>query len=82
MLRKMIVLVMVAVVMLLAGTCWANEKPIGDITDNQQVIDKLFTGKTLDPIEGIWVKDGGTVIAIVKTSLVNIKAMSIKNMTM
>ncbi|SMD14491.1 hypothetical protein [Sporomusa malonica] len=57
-------------ILLLSGTCFAApEKPIGDITSTQQVIDKLFSGRTLDPIEGIWVRDENRVIAIVKSSV-------------
>jgi hypothetical protein len=75
--RKKIVLALTMILIFsLSGACWASwekEKPIGDITNTQQVIDKLFTGRTLNPIEGVWVKDAGTEIAIVNASLVNIQ---------
>jgi len=72
--RKQIVFTLVmAFSLLLASTCFAEEKPLGDITSAQEVIDKCFTGRTLDPIEGIWIKDKTLVIAIVKTSLTNTK---------
>jgi len=68
--RKQIVFTLVMIFsLLLASTCFAEEKPFGDITSTQDIIDKAFTGRTLDPIEGIWVRDEESVIAIVKTSV-------------
>jgi len=70
--RKTIIFTLVmSFVLLLASTCFASEKPLGDITSDKELTDKLFTGRTLDPIEGIWVRDEKYVIAIVKTSVVN-----------
>lgn len=59
--------------MFIFGTnlCWADEKPLGDITGEKDVIAKVFTGRTLDSIEGIWVRDDKLQIAIIKTSSIN-----------
>ncbi|MBP2627257.1 MAG: hypothetical protein H6Q68_1968 [Firmicutes bacterium] len=71
MLRKMVVLlVMLSLVLALTSICLAAEKPLGDITNANDVISKVFTGRTLDPIEGIWVRDENRVIAMVKSSVV------------
>jgi S1-C subfamily serine protease len=44
------------------------EKPLGDITKDQ-VIDRCFKGKVLDPVEGIWLEDDNVYeIAIVKNT--------------
>ncbi len=70
--RKSMVLVLVMVfVFLLSGTCLSADKPFGEINSTQEAIDKLFAGRTLDPIEGIWVKIEDWEIAIVKTSIIN-----------
>jgi len=57
------------IVLLLSGACLAIEKPFGDFSNTQQAINKLFTGRTLDPVEGIWVRDEKAVIGIVKSSI-------------
>ncbi len=69
--RKNLILTLVAIfIFILSGTCWAAPyKPFGDISSQQQAIDKLFAGRTLDPIEGIWVLDNEHTIAIAKTAL-------------
>lgn len=70
--RKSIVISLVMVFVSFSSfTCWAAEKSVGDITNTQQAIDKLLTGRTLDPVEGIWVRDEQLIIAIVKTGLVS-----------
>lgn len=80
MVRKWIVLVTtLSLVLLLASICWASEKPIGDITSTQQVIDKLFAGRALDQVEGIWFRDEKCIIAIAKTSIVNPQSPKYQN---
>lgn len=71
MFRKTIVLmVTLSLVLLFTSACWAADRPFGVIKGPQDVIDKAFAGRTLDPIEGIWVKDPGRVVAIVKSPVI------------
>ena len=71
MIRKMVVLlVMLSLVLALTSICLAAEKPLGDINNANDVINKVLTGRTLDPIEGVWVRDENRVIAIVKSSVI------------
>lgn len=70
MFRKTIGLAFVIVmVFLLSGTCLA-EKILDNMNTTQEVIDKYFAGRTLDPVEGIWVQSEGNVLAILKSSIV------------
>jgi len=68
--KKNIVLALITIfICMLPGTCWAElYKPFGDIRNQQQAVDKLFAGRTLDPIEGIWVLDNNHTIAIARTA--------------
>lgn len=71
MFRKTIALmVTLSLVLLFTSACWAADRPFGVIKGPQDVIDKAFAGRSLDPIEGIWVKDPGRVVAIVKSSVI------------
>ncbi|GBG55495.1 hypothetical protein SPFL3102_03868 [Sporomusaceae bacterium FL31] len=70
MLKKMIIsMIIFPLVLLFTSTCWAEEIPFGNITGPNDVIDKFFIGRTLDPIEGVWAQDPEKVMAIVKSTV-------------
>ena len=80
---KRVLLLVICMLVLLAPVCFA-EKPLGEFT-KEQAIEKLFTGRTLDPIEGFWYTrffatktfsgyaTGMREIMITKTSLLKIE---------
>lgn len=71
MLKRMIVLVVMSfLVLLITSACWAEEKPFESVTGPNEVIEKVFKGRTLDSIEGVWVRDPGKIIGIVKSSVI------------
>ena len=66
---KKLLLLVLALFFLFSSTCFAEDKPLGEITGSQQVIDKVFSGRVLDPVEGIWFKDEKFIVAIVKSTV-------------
>jgi hypothetical protein len=66
--KKVILLIVLSLILILTSICSA-EKPLGEITNANDVINKVFTGRSLDPIEGIWIRDEERGIVIVKSSV-------------
>jgi predicted membrane chloride channel (bestrophin family) len=52
-------------VLALSSICYGEKYPLGVMT-NEQIIEKYFTGRTLDPIEGIWECEPGRTVIVVK----------------
>ena len=77
---KKVCLIIVCSMIFLTSVCMAAEQPLGKFT-REEAIQKLFTGRTLDPIEGVWYSTFKRPISqglkreviIVKTSLLDIK---------
>ena len=67
-----IVLSILCLIVLLTSNCFAEKLFDKDFT-RQVAIDKLFVGRTIDPIEGIWYMDKNVEFAIVQKSLVNLQ---------
>ena len=63
-------MVILPIALLFTSACWAEENPFENITGPNDVIDKVFTGRTLDPIEGVWAQDPDRIMAIVKSSVI------------
>lgn len=81
---KKILMVIIVWLIILPQTCLAGERPLGEFS-REEAINKLFTDRTLDPIEGIWFtqvyQNAGESkeILIVKTALLNIQDPSDKD---
>lgn len=45
---KRIGLLTLLLMFIFGASCWATEKPLGNITSEKDIIDKVFSGRTLD----------------------------------
>lgn len=70
--KTKILLIALSLMILLTSNCFA-EKLFDENFTRQVAIDKLFVGRTLDGVEGIWYLDKKVEFAIVQKSLIQLK---------
>lgn len=68
--KKIILSLFLLLVFILSSTSYAAENPFQGLT-KEQVTNKYFAGRQLDPIEGIWIDDNLKPQIIIRTNLID-----------
>lgn len=65
--KYLVSLICFCVILILSSVCYGKETyPLGGLT-REQIIEKCFKGRTLDPVEGIWDHNPDEFFIMVKT---------------
>ncbi|MDT8901623.1 hypothetical protein [Anaeroselena agilis] len=79
--RKLLISLMILLVFIFSGVACAAENPFKGLTQ-EQIIQKYFAGRQLDPIEGIWLDERKDLQIILKTALIDTQKNTTSKITL